>query len=388
MKAIVRCSLLLCLVSLACTPEPLNFADWTIPVPEGTQVIEYPGVPPEERTARIELVEDLVIGGDTDDPRYSFYRPRSVAVDDVGRIYVADVGDHQVKVYDENGEHLMSLGREGQGPGEFMGPGYATVAGAVLVVADMRLSLWDLGGQHLGDKTIGTSALWNLAGRADGSVVARYSKINESGQQEAVIERWDSEGMTQARYPSMPDFESVFYPSRDVRPRISLSVAPAIPSYAAGSNGPIYLTPAGDYQVFTFNAEGEMTWALRVAEPRQPLSRVEIDRAMETVQSRFPGAIESQIDWPQYEPALSHLLVDGHGHLYVFHYFVAGHEPDEYKVDVYSPEGERIFAGWMPSKVEFWNRMFATHADAIYDVSNHKMDAEWQVVRYRLVEPF
>ena len=184
MRAATMVVLSITLLSLtACTPAPLEFPDWTIPVPEGTRVIEYAGVSPEERTERIELVEDLVIGRDTDDPKYSFYSLRSVAVDDAGRIYVADAGDHQVKVYDENGDHLMNLGREGQGPGEFSGPGWATIAGSLLVVADMRLSIWDLSGQHLGDKMFGTNIPWSLAGRADGSVIARYPGITESGRQ-------------------------------------------------------------------------------------------------------------------------------------------------------------------------------------------------------------
>ncbi len=381
-------AVLMAIVLTACTAEPLEFPDWTIPVPEGTPIIEYAAVPMAERTERIELVEDLVIGGDTDDPQYSFYRPRSVAVDDSGRIYVADMGDHHVKIYNEKGEFLSTLGREGQGPGEFMGPRYATVAGPTLVVADMRLSIWDLSGEHLGDKMFGTNIPWSLAGRDDGSVIARYAKVTESGGQEASIVRWDSEARVQARYPSLPDADPLYFPSADVRPRISLAVGSELPSCAAGPDGPIYLTQAGDYQVFAFDEEGEMIWALRVAEPRRPLSRIEIDRAMETVHSRFPDATENQIDWPAHEPALSHLMVDGHGHLYVFPYFVAGLEPDEYKVDVYSPDGERLFAGWMPSMVEFWNQMFATHGDAIYDIRNHKMTAEWQVVRYRLVEPF
>ncbi len=372
----------------ACAAEPLEFPDWTIPVPEGTRVIEYAGVSPEERTESIELVEDLVIGGDTDDPKYFFYSLRSVAVDDAGRIYVVDAGDHQVKVYDENGNHLMNLGREGQGPGEFRGPGWATIAGSLLVVADMRLSIWDLSGQHLGDKLIGVKIPWSLAGRADGSVVACYPAIGGSGRPEMVIVRWDSEAQEQARYASLPDADSIYFPSAGVRPRVSLTVGAAVPSYAAGPDGPIYLSQASEYQVFAFDAEGEMVWALRVAEPRQPLSRIEIDRTMGRVRSRFPEAKESQIDWPEYEPALSHLLVDGHGHLYVFPYFVAGLEPDEYKVDVYSAEGERLFTGLMSSKVELWNEMLATHGDALYDVRNDKMNAEWQVIRYRLVEPF
>ncbi len=50
------------LLSLSACAEPLEFADWTIPVPEGTRVIEYAAVPVEERTERIEVVEELVLG--------------------------------------------------------------------------------------------------------------------------------------------------------------------------------------------------------------------------------------------------------------------------------------------------------------------------------------
>ena len=150
----------------------------------------------------------------------------------------------------------------------------------------------------------------------------------------------------------------------------------------------MYITPSVENQVFAFDGAGKMVWALRVAAPRPPISRTEIEGAMERVRSRFPEAKESQIDWPEYEPALSHLLVDGHGHLYVFPYFAPGLEPEQYKVDVYSPEGERLFTGLMSSKVELWNQMLATHGDALYDVRNDKMTAEWQVIRYRLVEPF
>jgi len=37
------------LVAIACS-EPLEFDDWTVPVPAGTRVVEYAHVPPDERT--------------------------------------------------------------------------------------------------------------------------------------------------------------------------------------------------------------------------------------------------------------------------------------------------------------------------------------------------
>ena len=43
--------------------EHLEFADWTIPVSEGTGLVEYRVVSLEEREAHIELQRDLVIRG-------------------------------------------------------------------------------------------------------------------------------------------------------------------------------------------------------------------------------------------------------------------------------------------------------------------------------------
>ena len=74
----------------ACTAAPPDFPDWVIPVPEGTPIIEYPAVPLGERAERIDLVEDLVIGRETDDARSLFYRPSAIAVDSAGRV---DHGD-------------------------------------------------------------------------------------------------------------------------------------------------------------------------------------------------------------------------------------------------------------------------------------------------------
>jgi len=51
-----------------CASEPLEFADWTNPLAEGTPIYERAAVPIQDRTARtasterIEMVEDLVIG--------------------------------------------------------------------------------------------------------------------------------------------------------------------------------------------------------------------------------------------------------------------------------------------------------------------------------------
>lgn len=68
----------------------------------------------------VRFVEHLVIG---DDERagaeYLFAGPRDVAVDDEGYLYVADSRSADVRVFTKDGTYVRTLGRRGQGPGEF-----------------------------------------------------------------------------------------------------------------------------------------------------------------------------------------------------------------------------------------------------------------------------
>jgi DNA-binding beta-propeller fold protein YncE len=64
-------------------------------------------------------------------------RPIGVAFDKATHLlYVVDTYAHDVKVFDENGRLLRTLGRRGEKPGEFNYPTYLTLANGRLYVAD------------------------------------------------------------------------------------------------------------------------------------------------------------------------------------------------------------------------------------------------------------
>ncbi len=51
-----------------------------------------------------------------------FYHAGQVEVDKDGNIYVIDTRSYRVQVFDSHGKYRITLGREGQGPGEFQIP--------------------------------------------------------------------------------------------------------------------------------------------------------------------------------------------------------------------------------------------------------------------------
>ena len=65
------------------------------------------------------LIEQLVIGDDEDAPtEYLFTVPELVRTDSKGYIYVHDRGRADVRVFDESGQYVTTVGRRGEGPGE------------------------------------------------------------------------------------------------------------------------------------------------------------------------------------------------------------------------------------------------------------------------------
>jgi 6-bladed beta-propeller protein len=77
--------------------------------------------------------------------------PGSIAVDDAGRIYVADKKPASIKMFTSEGKLVRVIGRDGEGPGEFRA-GFLAVRGAHLVLHDPELgrtSVWDTSGTFL-----------------------------------------------------------------------------------------------------------------------------------------------------------------------------------------------------------------------------------------------
>jgi hypothetical protein len=86
----------------------------------GTRVVhnEKGGAWGASPQVKIELVRK--IGGlDEPDPNLSFAAPYDVVRDSAGNIYVLDTRDKCVQKLDAEGKFLISIGRGGQGPGEF-----------------------------------------------------------------------------------------------------------------------------------------------------------------------------------------------------------------------------------------------------------------------------
>ncbi len=77
------------------------------------------------------------------DENLAFYMPADIAFDGEGNIYVLDSGNQRVQKFTADGTYLSTLGRKGQGPGEYAFPG------SLEVTADGTLYVSDSGNQRI-----------------------------------------------------------------------------------------------------------------------------------------------------------------------------------------------------------------------------------------------
>jgi hypothetical protein len=93
-------------------------APWSgkVEIKDGITVVRNPQDPLYDEIA-FELEEDLSIGNNSDD-NYLFEGGLSLAVDARGNVYALDGRGRRIREYDA-GRYIQTIGRKGQGPGEF-----------------------------------------------------------------------------------------------------------------------------------------------------------------------------------------------------------------------------------------------------------------------------
>jgi len=110
------------LVVLTMTLPPGSGA-WNRPIDQNEKaaVISNPGEPTYPAGKRVRLVfkEELTIGLEEGDENFMFGGSVEVTADEKGNIFVLDWDQKRIQKFDPSGKYLLTIGRKGQGPGEF-----------------------------------------------------------------------------------------------------------------------------------------------------------------------------------------------------------------------------------------------------------------------------
>lgn len=106
---------------------------------EGEITVVKNPISPVFKNGYLSLKKDLTLGENKTGEEYLLPGITSFAVDDKGRIYVLVGRDSHIRVFDARGTYLRTIGRKGQGPGEFMRPmNIQVLKDGTIFINDMR----------------------------------------------------------------------------------------------------------------------------------------------------------------------------------------------------------------------------------------------------------
>ncbi len=119
--ALAACGAICVLAVLACWAESGSVTRWdgTVRDSAGIRIVENSGSPLWREGEGWEFTEVLRIGVLEGEPEYEFGRVSGIAVLSDRRIVVADAMAHELRFFSAEGVHELTVGRDGQGPGEF-----------------------------------------------------------------------------------------------------------------------------------------------------------------------------------------------------------------------------------------------------------------------------
>lgn len=158
MTSAARVGIICLLVLTLLPPRPASAqAKWKGSIlKEGDVTIVKNPKEPIYKTPILELKEELSIGGPEAKGQEVFDDIGEFIVDDAGNFYISDRKEDHIKVFDGSGRYLRTIGRHGQGPGEFegiAGLSIVSLTGELVVydVLQMRFSFFKTDGTYIRD---------------------------------------------------------------------------------------------------------------------------------------------------------------------------------------------------------------------------------------------
>jgi hypothetical protein len=375
--AVTVFGLALLLAGLACSKETAG-TGWKaeVEIVDGVKTIRNPETP-RYGTIAFDLVEDLTIGSESDEA-YFFPGRVELSVDGQGRFFVSDTRNRRVQVYDRNGAYVRTLGRPGQGPGEFntfpVGVFFDRL-GDAHINAGFR-SLVVFGPDGIFKKSIpikmGLSGLMLGPG---GTIVGRTQPSP-----------WEEGGLKNKLLQFGPDGEMLraiaTYPANGVSPAGVLThwyVGQL--AFCPRSDDSFFSGFSLDYRVHVIDGEGRELFAFSKAEAGQAITGREADLTRDggVIWSGQGDGGTAPLDLPDHRPFFSRFYNDDSGRLYVVRLKpITEKDVKTSEIDVFSKNGYYLYRMTWPFVPQVIKGGF------LYEVRQDEAAGLTKIIRHRI----
>ncbi len=311
-----------------------------IEVVDGVKTIRNPETP-KYGTFAFDLVEDLAIGEEKDEA-YFFPQSASVNADGQGWIYVCDVGNRRVQVYDRNGAYLKTLGRQGQGPGEYAYPMgvFFDAIGDACINSGRSLVVFGPDGVFKKNILIKTSLSGFVLGPGDTIVGRTQPNIREEGGPKNKLLQLGPDGEVLRTIAT--------YPVNGVSPgQVLFHWYSGQLAFCPRSDDSLYYGFSLEYKVHVIDGEGRELFAFSTAEKSQGITGQEADLTRESGIFAWYGQGDPRtapLDLPDHRPFFTRFYNDDSGRLYVIRSKpITEKDVKTSDIDVFSKDGYYLY---------------------------------------------
>ncbi|MEX1181808.1 MAG: hypothetical protein WEF86_01135 [Gemmatimonadota bacterium] len=355
----------------------------------------------------IAITEELRIGGLDGAEEYTFGRVSTLAPGPDGSVFVADAQIAAVRRYDAQGRHQVTIGRRGEGPGEFQ-----SIDG-LAVLDDGRMIAWDGGLRRLsifadnefiesatvpgglqgwrgfawsraGDLLVRITPETGFAETRDG-VVGNWARVTLSGD---VTRLWPLPQAASVGPRYVVAGRGGYY-----RPFITETLS------TVGPDGSLYQVRNDEYRIRRTHPDGTGSVIAR-EEPRIELTAEELEEweaRSESFAQRIPEERSEFFPVPTVKPYIRELVTDPDGRLWVSRYTEPEFLPyteaqqedrrsrnlpsfqwrDRLRWDVFSPANEYLGSVTLPPRTSFVTAI----GNDVWGVQSGEFDEDY-VVRF------
>ena len=335
-----------------------KLSEWkgTIETEDGVSIVKNPKEPIYgEDVLRIE--EERVIGVVEGQEEYMFSRINAIAVDNDGLIYVVEGRSAHIRVFDKNGKYIRTIGRKGQGPGEFQMPYYAQVISRnELMIHDyaaFRLTFFSLQGEYLRQKSTAETRIpfipLKMTEKGNLVVITAGAPPPTGGKQ---LRIYDSD---------LELVKTIAIEERDMRKLFDIGK----PTWYGdvSPEGKIVWGDSREYVLQVLDQDGKLI--KKITKEYDPVKITTEDK--EEYKKQFAGAIERGvgIHFRSHNPAFLQIKVDDEERIFVQTYEQIEGGGEYYYFDVFDPEGK--YLAKVPIRVNL-NRISVWKKKKLYTV--------------------
>lgn len=375
--------LIFCLILIfaSCGKKPAAAKVETI---EGVTYVHNPETP-LHRDKTVSFEEELIIGKFDESKEIPLYKPRIYTVGSAGNVYISDESDMAIKVFDQNGAFLKSIGRRGGGPGEFESIAFMSVLpdGKILVMdyLSRRTSLFKPDGEFINSHPWRTN-ISRICLTADSSYTVN-ERITKEEARELWVKTFDFSGKELVSFGKFTLPETKSMSQGNIMVLVSVPQSPQ--SIFAGDQERqwLYHCLNNKYLIEVYDQNGKLF--RKIERPYQPVAFTSEDakKFLSRYEARpnSPVAkLAKQMELPKVKTVAERLLVDDQGNLWV----ETNEERKEGEktlkaYDIFNKEGFYDARVWS----EFPPDLFS--AGKMYRLAEDKETGMTTVNRYRVV---